>query len=389
MAINKPSKELGKVESKLNDTKQKEYVKSVLEVDKTSEDAQKIKAKIAKINLKNMASVDTIGKEIEERSSEVGNILNNYGNNNNDIKGVLELKQLVEDKEPSKVVKKAKGFLPNLNLFHRRDNWIAKAEEHIMKIDQQVNEIAANIDKRIEDRQEASNNLELASKYNKETAIKITMYIDAIDERIEEANENELPKAKKLISEYEEGTPEYTKALENYRDLLRAVDHLQTRKSDLATHRQVLLVTAEEMRTNQDTINKVIIQAQRAKTTAVQIFKVNAHIQLENLRSARDGEAYAGLIDASQRIMTQTNSSSNEIRKSITEENSKAIIDSQVFKDMLKENMETDKEVQRIEKQGKAARDKNIEELDNLNAKRKLESVKDITEEVEEDGQFE
>lgn len=389
MTINKSSKELGKVESKLNDTKQKEYVKSVIEVDKTSEDAQKIKARVAKINLKDVASVDNMGKEIEERSSEVGNILNNYGNNNNDIKGVLELKQLVEDKEPSKVVKKAKGFLPNLNLFHRRDNWIAKAEEHIMKIDQQVNEIAANIDKRIEDRQEASNNLEAASKYNKETAIKITMYIDAIDERIKEANKNELPKAKKLISEYEEGTPEYTKALENYRDLLRAVDHLQTRKSDLATHRQVLLVTAEEMRTNQDTINKVIMQAQRAKTTAVQIFKVNAHIQLENLRSARDGEAYAGLIDASQRIMTQTNSSSNEIRKSITEENSKAIIDSQVFKDMLKENMETDKEVQRIEKQGKAARDKNIEELDNLNAKRKLESVKDITEEVEEDGQFE
>ena len=381
----KSSKQLNKVEEQLNQDKQRKYVKDVLEADLASNQAKAVKDKVAKLDVYNLDNIDKIGQELEERSNKIGEILGTYQDGvNNEIKGVSELKSLAERELPDKVVKRKRGWLPKLNIFHLRDNWIAKAENRIIDIDSKVTQIAANIDKRVEDRKQAARNLEKASEYNKETAIQITYYIKAIEDRLASLNDNELEEAKQRLMDTKEGTPAHTKALENYRDLLKAVDRLKIRQADLATQRQVLLTIAEELRINRETIDRVILQAQRAKTTTVQTFKVSAHTQLENLRSARDGEAYAGLMDASRKMLVQTNQNSNVVLKNIAEENNKAIIDAQVFQDLLKANIDTNEEVRKLDERGRQARDKNLKELEHLNQEQKLASVKDVTNSLEE-----
>ena len=313
------------------------------------EQAQKL---AEQIDYTDTDSVLNYGSAAQQKIGDFShNVLNHVQNQETGAIGnaINDLMFQLEESNPDELVQEDQNFIQRF--FKRAKRSIYETTAKYQKIGAQVDKIAHQLDKQKDMLLEDNKMLTQLYEQNLEYYKALNVYIAAGELRLEELENEIIPKALKEAEE----TPDQM-LVQKVNDLNQYLNRLDKRVHDLRVTRQITLQQAPQIRLIQNTNQALAERIQTSINTAIPLWKNQIVISLTLLRKQDAVAAQRRVSDATNEMLQKNSEMLKQSSIDTARETERAVVDIETLQKTQSDLIETLQETLAIQQEGSQKR---------------------------------
>src|SRR5690625_2651329 len=304
------------------------------------------------IDITDTDSVLNYGSAAQQKIGDFShNVLNHVQNQETGTIGnaINDLMFQLEESNPDELVQENQNFIQRL--FKRAKRSIYETTAKYQKIGAQVDKIALQLDKQKSMLLEDNKMLTQLYDQNLDYYQALNIYIAAGELRIEELQNEIIPKALKEAEE----TPDQM-LVQKVNDLNQYLNRLDKRVHDLRVTRQITLQQAPQIRLIQNTNQALAERIQTSINTAIPLWKNQIVISLTLLRKQDAVAAQRRVSDATNEMLQKNSEMLKQSSIDTARETERAVVDIETLQKTQSDLIETLQETLAIQQEGSQKR---------------------------------
>lgn len=304
------------------------------------------------IDITDTDSVLNYGSAAQQKIGEFShNVLNHVQNQETGTIGnaINDLMFQLEESNPDELVQENKNLIQRL--FKRAKRSVYETTAKYQKIGAQVDKIALQLDKQKSMLLEDNKMLTQLYDQNLDYYQALNIYIAAGELRIEELQNEIIPKALKEAEE----TPDQM-LVQKVNDLNQYVNRLDKRVHDLRVTRQITLQQAPQIRLIQNTNQALAERIQTSINTAIPLWKNQIVISLTLLRKQDAVAAQRRVSDATNEMLQKNSEMLKQSSIETARETERAVVDIETLQKTQTDLIDTLQETLAIQQEGSQKR---------------------------------
>lgn len=304
------------------------------------------------IDITDTDSVLNYGSAAQQKIGDFShNVLNHVQNQETGTIGnaINDLMFQLEESNPDELVQENQNFIQRL--FKRAKRSIYETTAKYQKIGAQVDKIALQLDKQKSMLLEDNKMLTQLYDQNLDYYQALNIYIAAGELRIEELQNEIIPKALKEAEE----TPDQM-LVQKVNDLNQYLNRLDKRVHDLRVTRQITLQQAPQIRLIQNTNQALAERIQTSINTAIPLWKNQIVISLTLLRKQDAVAAQRRVSDATNEMLQKNSEMLKQSSIDTARETERAVVDIETLQKTQTDLIDTLQETLAIQQEGSQKR---------------------------------
>lgn len=304
------------------------------------------------IDITDTDSVLNYGSNAQQKIGDFShNVLNHVQNQDTGTIGsaINDLMFQLEESDPDELAKENQNFLQRI--FKRAKRSIYETTAKYQKIGAQVDKIALQLDKQKTMLLEDNKMLSQLYDQNLDYYQALNIYIAAGELRVEELENEIIPKALKEAEE----TPDQM-LVQKVNDLNQYLNRLDKRVHDLRVTRQITLQQAPQIRLIQNTNQALAERIQTSINTAIPLWKNQIVISLTLLRKQDAVAAQRRVSDATNEMLQKNSEMLKQSSIDTARETERAVVDIETLQKTQTDLIDTLQETLAIQQEGSQKR---------------------------------
>lgn len=304
------------------------------------------------IDITDTDSVLNYGSNAQQKIGDFShNVLNHVQNQDTGTIGsaINDLMFQLEESNPDELAKENQNFIQRI--FKRAKRSIYETTAKYQKIGAQVDKIALQLDKQKTMLLEDNKMLSQLYDQNLDYYQALNIYIAAGELRVEELENEIIPKALKEAEE----TPDQM-LVQKVNDLNQYLNRLDKRVHDLRITRQITLQQAPQIRLIQNTNQALAERIQTSINTAIPLWKNQIVISLTLLRKQDAVAAQRRVSDATNEMLQKNSEMLKQSSIDTARETERAVVDIETLQKTQTDLIDTLQETLAIQQEGSQKR---------------------------------